>query len=140
MSASRRIFLQTLTAAAALQPASFDARAADDPLGVRSEFPAAEGRLYLNSAYIAPTPRSVADAGRAFADAKCERPISLPDMQKKSDEVRRQYATLVGAAPEEIAFLYATSEGENIVARGLGLARGDNIVVDELHYNTTFVL
>jgi selenocysteine lyase/cysteine desulfurase len=36
--------------------------------------------------------------------------------------------------------MYSTSEGENIVARGLGLKSGDNIVIDELHYNTTFVL
>ncbi len=32
------------------------------------------------------------------------------------------------------------SEGENIVAHALGLTRGDNVVVDELHYNTSFVL
>jgi selenocysteine lyase/cysteine desulfurase len=61
-------------------------------------------------------------------------------MQRKADEVRAQYAALVGASPDEIAFLYSTSEGENIVARGLGLKSGDNIVIDELHYNTTFVL
>lgn len=111
-----------------------------DPLGVRADFPVASSRLYLNSAYIAPTPRVVAEAGRAFADAKTERPISLGDMQKKADEVRAQYAALIGASPDEIAFLYSTSEGENIVAGGLGLKTGDNIVVDELHYNTTFVL
>ena len=35
----------------------------------------------------------------------------------------------VGATADEIAFLYATSEGENIVARGLGLGAGDNVVV-----------
>ena len=61
-------------------------------------------------------------------------------MQKHADGVRAAYATLIGAGADEIAFLYATSEGENIVARGLGLAAGDNVVVDELHYNTTFVL
>ena len=61
-------------------------------------------------------------------------------MQKAADGVRAAYARLIGASADEIAFLYATSEGENIVARGLGLAAGDNVVVDELHYNTTFVL
>jgi hypothetical protein len=47
---------------------------------------------------------------------------------------------LVGAEPEEIGFLFATSEGENIVASALDLQPGDNVVVDELHYNTSFVL
>jgi selenocysteine lyase/cysteine desulfurase len=137
MPQSRRLFLQAMAAAAAVRPV---AAQAGDPLGVRGEFPAVADRLYLNAAYIAPVPRVVAAAGRAFVDAKMERPISLGDMQRDADKVRAQYAALVGASPDEIAFLYSTSEGENIVARGLGLARGDNVVVDELHYNTTFVL
>ena len=126
-----------MAAATAVRPASAQAA---DPLGVRAEFPAAAGRLYLNSAYIAPVPRAVAAAGRAFVDSKMERPIPLGDMLRAAGTVRGQYAALVGASPDEIAFLYSTSEGENIVARGLGLKAGDNIVVDELHYETTFVL
>lgn len=137
MPQSRRVFLQALAAATAVRPAAAQAA---DPLGVRAEFPAAAGRLYLNSAYIAPVPRAVAAAGRAFVDAKMERPIPLGDMLRAAGTVRGQYATLVGASPDEIAFLYSTSEGENIVARGLGLKAGDNVVVDELHYETTFVL
>ena len=54
--------------------------------------------------------------------------------------MRGQYARLIGASPDEIGFLFATSEGENVIARALGLTRGDNVVIDELHYNTTFVL
>ncbi len=139
MCTSRRLFLQSLAAAAAVaRPAA--AMQAADPLGVRQDFPAAADRLYLNSAYIAPVPRQVAAAGRAFVDAKSERPISLGEMQRTADTVRAQYARLIGASPDEIAFLYSTSEGENIVARGLGLEAGQNVVVDELHYNTTFVL
>lgn len=137
MAPSRRMFLQALAATAAVRPVSAQP---GDPLRVREEFPAAKDRLYLNSAYIAPVPRAVAAAGRAFVDAKMERPISLGEMQRTADEVRAQYAALIGASPDEIAFLYSTSEGENIVSRGIGLQRGDNVVVDELHYNTTFVL
>jgi selenocysteine lyase/cysteine desulfurase len=138
MNRSRRRFIQAVAATAAIRPAA--AQAPADPLGVRREFPAASTRLYLNSAYIAPVPRAVAAAGRAFVDAKMERPISLGEMQRTADQVRARYAALVGASADEIAFLYSTSEGENIVARGLGLTRGDNVVVDELHYNTSFVL
>lgn len=136
---SRRAFLHSLGAVAAARTATAAAQPAD-PLGVRSEFPVAARRTYLNAAYIAPVPRAVAAAGRAFDDAKAESPIALGEMQKHADGVRAAYATLIGAGADEIAFLYATSEGENIVARGLGLAAGDNVVVDELHYNTTFYL
>ena len=136
---SRRAFLQSLGAVAATRPTGVAAQPTD-PLGVRHEFPAATRRTYLNAAYIAPVPRVVAAAGRAFVDAKAEQPIPLGEMQKAADGVRAAYARLIGATADEIAFLYATSEGENIVARGLGLGAGDNVVVDELHYNTTFVL
>jgi selenocysteine lyase/cysteine desulfurase len=120
--------------------ASKAAAQAVDPLGVRGEFPAATRRVYLNAAYIAPVPRAVAAAGRTFDDAKAEWPIPLGEMQRAADRVRASYARLIGANADDIAFLYSTSEGENIVARGLGLAAGDNVVVDDLHYNTSFVL
>ncbi|MGD9904312.1 MAG: aminotransferase class V-fold PLP-dependent enzyme [Vicinamibacterales bacterium] len=135
---TRRALLAALGAAVAV-PRGTAAQAAD-PLGVRGEFPVASRRVYLNAAYIAPVPRAVAAAGRAFDDAKAEQPIALGEMQQRADQVRAAYARLVGAAADEIAFLYATSEGENIVARGLGLTAGDNVVVDALHYNTSFVL
>jgi len=115
-------------------------RAAPDPLGVRVDFPVANTTLFLNSAYIAPTPLPVIAAGREFADAKGYAPISLGDMLRKTDAVRAQYARLINASPDEIGFLSATSEGENIVARSMQLTRGDNVVIDELHYETEFVL
>jgi cysteine desulfurase / selenocysteine lyase len=117
-----------------LQPAD------DDPLGIRREFPVVGEGLYLNSAYIAPVPAPVVKAGRAFAERKMTNPIPLDEMLRKTDEVRAQLARLVNAAPDEIGFLYATSEGENILAAALDLTAGDNVVVDELHYNTSFVL
>jgi selenocysteine lyase/cysteine desulfurase len=141
MNLSRRDFLGTTSTFAA--SAAFHAPAKDaesDPLGVRADFPAATQSLYLNSAYIAPVPRPVAEAGRAFADRKATRPIPLDDMLQKTNDVRVQFARLIRADPEEVGFLYATSEGENILAAALELKPGDNVVVDELHYNTTFVL
>jgi selenocysteine lyase/cysteine desulfurase len=112
----------------------------DDPLGVRRDFPVVHNGLYLNAAHVAPVPVAVADAGRVFAERKASKPIPLDEMLTTTDEVRRQFARLVGAEADEIGFLFATSEGENIVASALDLKPGDNVVVDELHYNTTFVL
>lgn len=112
----------------------------DDPLGVRADFPVVRERNYLNSAYITPIPRSVVAAGHAFVESKSLRPISLGDMLLKTDEVRAQFARLVNASTDEIGFLFSTSEGENVVAHALDLGRGDNVVIDELHYETEFVL
>lgn len=142
MDIGRRCFLAALPVVGSLTPPPPlpQTAAASDPLGVRDDFPAALDQLYLDAAYITPSPRPVVDAGRLFAESKGRQPISLGDMLARTDQVRAAFARLVNAAPAEIGFLFATSEGENIVAGALGLTRGDNVVVDELHYNTTFVL
>jgi selenocysteine lyase/cysteine desulfurase len=142
---NRRQFIEVAAGAAALRPLEAQAPKTDrddqdDPLKVRRDFPVVRDGLYLNSAYIAPIPVPVADAARVFAERKASKPIPLDEMLAKTDEVRGQFARLVGAEPDEIGFLFATSEGENIVASALDLKPGDNVVVDELHYNTTFVL
>ena len=141
---TRRSILAALPTVAGLSATAprraADAGSARDPLGVRADFPVADTTLFLNSAYIAPTPLPVVAAGCAFAEAKGRAPIALGDMLHQTDLVRAQFAKLVGADPDEIAFLAATSEGENVVAGSLGLGAGDNVVIDELHYETEFVL
>ena len=161
MSLSRRSFVSTaasLTAVAArggVEPALASVasvssasagstddreRSDDDPLGVRADFPIVRERIFLNSAYIAPIPHQVVAAGHAFVESKSIRPIQLGEMLRKTNEVRAQFAHLVNASPDEIGFLYTTSEGENVIANALDLGRGDNVVIDELHYETEFVL
>jgi selenocysteine lyase/cysteine desulfurase len=112
----------------------------DDPLNVRRDFPAAERTCYLNSAYIAPVPASVVAVGKDFVERKSTNPIPLGEMLGQTDRVRAQFAKLVNASVDEIGFLFATSEGENIVANALDLKAGDNVVIDALHYETEFVL
>jgi selenocysteine lyase/cysteine desulfurase len=149
MSIDRRTFVASATslaAAAVVTPtrAFADAPArlslADDPLGVRADFPILEnGRAFLNSAYITPSPRAVAAAGAAFYQAKATRPISVGELLSKTGEVCTQFAKLIRAAPEEIGFVFATSEGENTVANNVPLAPGDNVVIDDLHYDGAIV-
>ena len=139
---TRRALLGALSGVAGLatvRPVRAGGRLAD-PLGVRADFPVADTSLFLNSAYITPTPIPVVDAGREFAVSKGYAPIALGDMLRKTNAVRAQYAKLINASPDEIGFLFATSEGENVVARSMHLGRGDNVVIDELHYETEFVL
>ena len=144
MSVTRRTLLE-MSGAGVLLPrrasAQSGARSDSNPLGVRDDFPITSERgIYLDTAYIGPTPQVVADAGSAFLRAKCLRPISLPEMQAKADEVRARFARLINASPDEIGLLSATSEGENLVAGAVDLQPGDNVVIDELHYQTEFVL
>jgi selenocysteine lyase/cysteine desulfurase len=149
MSIDRRTFVASATSLAAgalVSPARALINApsvlasTDDPLGVRGDFPIVEnGRTFLNSAYIAPSPRPVTAAGAAFYQAKATRFISVGELLSKTGEVCTQFAKFVNAAPEEIGFVFATSEGENTVANNVPLAPGDNVVVDDLHYDGALV-
>ncbi len=130
MKLDRREFLATAASVAAAKSASsFESSpSAADALGVREDFPAAAESNYLNTPYIGPPPRAVEEAGVAFVRSKSEDPILLGAMLDKANEVRQSFSSLFGAKPEEVSFLFATSEGENIVAEALDLKPGDNVV------------
>jgi cysteine desulfurase / selenocysteine lyase len=49
-------------------------------------------------------------------------------------EGRRHAARLVGAAPENIAYVQNTSHGISLIANGLGLRAGDNVVLSALEF------
>jgi selenocysteine lyase/cysteine desulfurase len=142
MTLPRRDLLKTAAALAGVAAAPRPVRIGDDdPLGVRADFPILDnGRTYLNAAYIAPSPRAVVAAGTAFLQAKSGRPMTVAELLARANEVRGQFAALINATPEEIGFVFATTEGENIVANTLALAPGDNVVVDDLHYEGALVV
>ena len=150
MTLSRREFISGVSAAAALSgvsptslsgvPPVVGIAGKDDPLGVRSDFPVVEQSVYLDSAYITPSPLQAVEAAQAFAEAKARDPVSLGGMLQETNLMRQRFAALVGASEMEIGVLFATSDGENIVSRALDLKQGDNVVIDDLHYDTTYLL
>jgi selenocysteine lyase/cysteine desulfurase len=119
------------------QPRADQAR---DPLGVRADFPIVSDHIFLNSAYIAPTPNPVVAANHAYIHGKSARPMQLNVLMATNEAVRAQFARMVNATADEIGLLNSTGEGESIIANGIGLRPGDNVVIDDLHYNTEFVL
>jgi selenocysteine lyase/cysteine desulfurase len=112
----------------------------DDPLGVRGDFPILEnGRAFLNSAYIAPSPGQVVAAGAAFHEMKAMRAIAVGELLGKTGAVCTQFAELIHAEPDEVGLVFATSEGENTVANNAPMSPGDNVVIDDLHYDGAIV-
>ena len=134
----RRSFVATT--AATLAAAKFHMHTPGDPLGVRGDFPITAQRTYLNSAYIAPVPRAVVQAGADFLENKSKRPLEVGELLGGDGKLRSQFAQLVNASPDEVGLLFSTAEGENIIAQGMELKAGDNVVIDDLHYPTEFVL
>src|SRR5580704_9696852 len=112
MKASRRGFLGAtgVAALAAVSPAD----TADDPLGVRKDFPATGDYTFLNTAYIGLISQPVVDAAHDWIDARARHTYSVGQMEAKKQEARKLFAGLVGAGEDEIGFLFSTSEGENV--------------------------
>ena len=147
---SRRSFLKT-TAAASLAsmpiridpvtrhpPPRLATPSQEDPLGVRGEFPVTEEQTYLNTASTGPLSRIAHEALTGYAEKRLRRRGGA--LSEAEASARTRFARLFGADEDEIGFLYATSDGENIVTRAMEWRAGDNVVVDELHFTTTFVL
>lgn len=147
---NRRRFLQSTAAAglaslpgaealASRQPDGSGAGGATDPLGVRASFPVTSELAYLNSAAVGPLPVAVRDALHRYADNKMRRRNPTAGREAVAG-ARSRFASLFGADEDEIALLYTTSGAENIVVNAMDWQPGDNVVVDELHFVTTFVL
>ena len=143
-SIDRRSFLKTAAATGLVTLPARRTRAqsaADDPLGVRGDFHVMREQTYINISLVGPMPTPVYEAAIAHADAQRldPAPAFFRSLQVKQ-ETRTAFAELFGAKPEEIALLFSTSDAENIVTDAVDLKAGDNVVVDELHFATTFVL
>ena len=146
MAVDRRHFLLSAAALAASGRSAFSSGPSKEgvfPGSIRADFPIASSQTYLNSAAIHPMslPASralqehiafrVQGAGEGRADFG-------EDQQK---DLKRRFAALIGAKPNEIAFVQNTSDGENIVVMGMDLPRrGGNVVLDELHFETSLYM
>lgn len=96
----------------------------------RGDFPEFAPTVYLNCAYQGPFPRaSLARLERAI-ELKChpERMVE-PEYVDLPDRVRARLAALVGADASEIALTGSATQGIGIVASGLDLGAGDEVVV-----------
>ncbi|HEY6212433.1 MAG TPA: aminotransferase class V-fold PLP-dependent enzyme [Vicinamibacterales bacterium] len=159
MTIDRRQFLLSAAAVAAAPRAGF-ASAGDDPANgslfpasVRADFPIASAQTYLNSAAIHPMSLVSAKALEQHIAFRTQG-ASPGGLGRGSDDVARadfgepqladlkqRFAALIGARATEIAFTANTSDGENIVVMGMDLPkRGGNVVLDELHFETSLYM
>jgi selenocysteine lyase/cysteine desulfurase len=98
----------------------------------RSEFPWAEGAVYLNHASTGPIP---VRAQRAIDEVERRRrePFRIPDTHhvEVMREARAAVARFIGADVGEIALAPNTSYGLNMAAQTLPLAAGDEVLVPD---------
>lgn len=88
---------------------------------VRAQFPALKKCVYLNAAGGSPVPRPVAEAGIGYYKESLEYgELYWQRWGERMEEVRRDLARFINAAPEEVGFTLNTSHGMNLIAGALG--------------------
>lgn len=98
------------------------------------------GRVWLNCAHQGPLPRPAAEAAqRAIADKRAPARIRDDAFWAVPERLRTRLAELVGGRREEIVLGNATSYGLNLLAQGLGLSAGDEVLVVRGDFPATVV-
>lgn len=98
---------------------------------IKREFPLDESLVYLNAANVCPASRLVLDRYQHFLRDFHANP-SFQNREKYvplEDRLRGKIAHLLSVTPDEIALTRNTSEGSNLVVRGLDLKPGDEILI-----------
>ncbi len=91
---------------------------------IRKQFPLKHHRVYLNNGTIGPSPTPVLEA----IQTKMQELNAIGEYRGQEDS-RNPIAELIGAAASEISMTHNTTEGINIVAAGLPLSRGDEVIM-----------
>ena len=98
---------------------------------IREQFPITKNKVFLNHAAQSPLPKPVADAVRKFVDDFSNFGTTSIEW---NDGGKPFFAKLIGAKPDEIAFVENTSVGLNIAANVLHYPPGSKIVTTDLEY------
>jgi selenocysteine lyase/cysteine desulfurase len=100
-----------------------------------AEFPVARHWAYFDHAAVAPLPKRSGNMLRVWADDQEQNGVvHWPSWERKLETVRRDAAALVGASPDEIAFVTSTTHGIGLVAEGYPWRDGDNVVTAAEEY------
>ncbi len=98
--------------------------------GSRELLPDLEARAYLNFAAIAPLCAPVVAAiEEAVRDYARSGVVAFPRWEARREQLRRDFATLIGAQPNEIALGWNTSRGVSDIALSLPWKTGDRVLL-----------
>jgi cysteine desulfurase/selenocysteine lyase len=96
---------------------------------LRALFPVTERVNYLNHAAVSPPPLPTINAVQSqLADVSENGSINFGNWLVVKENARRLVAGMLGARPEQVAFMRNTSDGLSTVANGLNWQPGDNLV------------
>jgi len=96
---------------------------------LRALFPVTERAIYLNHAAVSAPPTPTIDAIQSqLADVATNGSVNFRSWLSVKEKTRTLLAGMLGARPEQVAFMRNTSDGLSTVANGLGWHAGENLV------------
>ena len=100
---------------------------------VQRQFPLEDRLIYLNAANVCPASRPVMDRHVEYlrdfhANPSFQNRDKYVEMR---ESLRTKAARLLRAAPDEIAVTRNTSEGSNIIVKGIDLKAGDEVIITD---------
>lgn len=99
-----------------------------DWTALRGRFPLSPDRIYLNTAGLGPSPREVIDT--VFRSTEELEILGEPGHDDRLWlEIKRVAGGMLGCDASELAFTRNATEGINIVANGLRLTAGDEVIL-----------
>jgi len=96
---------------------------------VRALFPVTERAIYLNHAAVSAPPLKTIEAIQSqLKDVSENGSVNFRNWIAAKERARELLAGMLGARPEQVAFMRNTSDGLSTVANGLDWRPGDNLV------------
>src|ERR1700754_1847746 len=96
---------------------------------LRALFPITQRAIYLNHAAVSPLPTPTFEAIEAqLKDVLENGSLNFRNWLAVKEHTRELLAAMMGARPEQVAFMRNTSDGLSTIANGLKWQAGDNIV------------
>ncbi len=100
---------------------------------VKRQFPLESRLIYLNAANVCPASRPVLDRHLEFLRDFHANPSfqNRDKYQPMYESLRAKLAAMLRSGPDEIAITRNTSEGSNVVVKGIDLKAGDEILITD---------
>jgi selenocysteine lyase/cysteine desulfurase len=91
--------------------------------------------IMMNNGTLGPMPKPVFNTLMRYFKIQMSNPYDLYNFVPGGKEgIRTKLAQFVGASPDEVSFTSNTTEGLNLVANGLDLKEGDEVIVSNLEH------
>jgi selenocysteine lyase/cysteine desulfurase len=93
---------------------------------IRAQYPLADDPLYLNTGGLGPAPQPVLDAVIATMH---QLQLHSETGHDRFEPARELVARFIGASPDEVCFTRNATEANSIIAAGLALREGDEVIL-----------